>query len=304
MPGAAGGVLSYASAARSRATVPVPRAASRLARPAQREVDAVAICQDGPVALRSFSDVPSRIVRLFLQQAGRQYDINRGYPPFGSVKTSLKDRFGGLCAYCGDAPASVAEHLVPINRTSVACTPGATSSRRARRATTPRAAALGKSTRVLTPNGGRSSCATSRSIGTTRTSKSYASSWLVSTSWPTSRCTSDSCVTTPPRGTDETQALVVTEPLVRGPEGLRAGGSVVPRALDRAAGGVPAGIPRARLRGLRHPGATMSPAAWGPWACGECGPAPGRPASPNGRFRWRAAPKSLLVGSSWANLTP
>lgn len=28
--------------------------------------------------LRSFADVPNRIVRLCLQEAGRQYDANRG----------------------------------------------------------------------------------------------------------------------------------------------------------------------------------------------------------------------------------
>jgi hypothetical protein len=71
------------------------------------------------VPLRSFADVPNRIVRLFLQEAGRQYDANRGYPKFSSMTPDLIARFGGACAYCGGPPPLVEEHLVPINRTSV-----------------------------------------------------------------------------------------------------------------------------------------------------------------------------------------
>lgn len=69
--------------------------------------------------LRSFADVPNRIVRLFLQEAGRQYDANRGYPRFGSMPPSLLARFDDACAYCGAPPPLVEEHLVPINRTAV-----------------------------------------------------------------------------------------------------------------------------------------------------------------------------------------
>ena len=71
--------------------------------------------------LRSFADVPNRIVRLFLQEAGRQYDSNRGLPKFGSMTPALIERFGGSCAYCGEPPPPklVEEHLVPINRTAV-----------------------------------------------------------------------------------------------------------------------------------------------------------------------------------------
>lgn len=73
------------------------------------------------MAIRSYADVPNRIVRLFLQEAGRQYDSNRGYPKFGSMPQALLDRFGGQCAYCGanPPPVLVAEHLVPMNRESV-----------------------------------------------------------------------------------------------------------------------------------------------------------------------------------------
>lgn len=72
------------------------------------------------MAIRSYSDVPNRVVRLFLQEAGREYDLNRGLQPFRSMTGALRDRFSGSCAYCGtmDAPL-VAEHLVPMNRVSV-----------------------------------------------------------------------------------------------------------------------------------------------------------------------------------------
>lgn len=71
--------------------------------------------------LRSFADVPNRIVRLFLQEAGREYDSNRGYPKFGSMTPALVELFDGCCAYCGEPPPPklVEEHLVPINRASV-----------------------------------------------------------------------------------------------------------------------------------------------------------------------------------------
>jgi hypothetical protein len=72
------------------------------------------------MARRSYSDVPNRIVRLFLQEAGRQYDENRGLVPYSSMTDELKQRFGNACAYCGaQSPTElVEEHLVPINRAS------------------------------------------------------------------------------------------------------------------------------------------------------------------------------------------
>lgn len=69
--------------------------------------------------LRSFADVPNRIVRLFLQEAGRQYDANRGLRPFGSMPKTLIDRFDGACAYCGEVGPLVEEHLVPMNRAAI-----------------------------------------------------------------------------------------------------------------------------------------------------------------------------------------
>jgi HNH endonuclease len=71
------------------------------------------------MAIRSYSDVPNRVVRLFLQEAGREYDANRGFLPFRSMTGALRDRFGGNCAYCGTEAPLVEEHLVPMNRVSV-----------------------------------------------------------------------------------------------------------------------------------------------------------------------------------------
>jgi len=65
--------------------------------------------------------VPNRIVRLFLREAGRQYDVNQGYSRFGSMNANLRARFDDRCAYCGapPPPALVEEHLVAMNRESV-----------------------------------------------------------------------------------------------------------------------------------------------------------------------------------------
>lgn len=63
------------------------------------------------------SDVPNRTVRLFLQEAGRQYDAYRELPNFKMSQT-LQDRFGNRCAYCGLEGTLESEHLVPMNRES------------------------------------------------------------------------------------------------------------------------------------------------------------------------------------------
>src|SRR4051794_31692558 len=70
--------------------------------------------------LRSYADVPNRIVRLFLQEAGRQYDVNRGHPAFGSMTLGLRARFGDRCPYCGTSPAPLVEEpFVPMTRAAV-----------------------------------------------------------------------------------------------------------------------------------------------------------------------------------------
>lgn len=71
---------------------------------------------------RSLSDVPNRIVRIFLERVGEQYDLARGYRPFLGLTPEVRATFDGRCAYCrADVPDPdvIAEHVVPINRTSV-----------------------------------------------------------------------------------------------------------------------------------------------------------------------------------------
>ncbi len=96
---------------------------------------------------RSRADVPNRIVRIFLEHAGEQYDRSRGLKPYSKMTDELLDRSycadrghrphwnglrptrscrglmpatAGASAYCAaqDGPL-VEEHVVPINRESV-----------------------------------------------------------------------------------------------------------------------------------------------------------------------------------------
>jgi hypothetical protein len=72
------------------------------------------------MARRSKSDVPNRVVRIFLEHAGEQYDLNRGFKPYSKLTKEVLTYFGDACAYCGaQAGPLVEEHVVPINRESV-----------------------------------------------------------------------------------------------------------------------------------------------------------------------------------------
>ena len=70
------------------------------------------------MAIRGYADVPNRVVRLFLQEAGLKYDENRGLPRFAfrRMPPEVLDWFGNMCAYCGGASPLVEEHVVPMNR--------------------------------------------------------------------------------------------------------------------------------------------------------------------------------------------
>lgn len=67
------------------------------------------------MSTRSYSDVPNRIINLFLQEAGERYDVARGLSPYRRMTPALLARFDGVCAYC-KAPWEVEDHLVPRNR--------------------------------------------------------------------------------------------------------------------------------------------------------------------------------------------
>jgi hypothetical protein len=70
------------------------------------------------MALRGYADVPNRVVRLFLQEVGLQYDANRGLPRFrySKLPPEVLTWFKNACAYCGGPPPLVEEHVVPMNR--------------------------------------------------------------------------------------------------------------------------------------------------------------------------------------------
>jgi hypothetical protein len=67
------------------------------------------------MSTRSYSDVPNRIVNLFLQEAGERYDQARDLVPYRRMTPALLARFDGVCAYC-QVPWEVEDHLVPRNR--------------------------------------------------------------------------------------------------------------------------------------------------------------------------------------------
>lgn len=66
--------------------------------------------------IRSYADVPNRIVRLFLQEAGARYDENRGFKPYRRLTNDLLARFDHACAYCGADGPLIEEHIVPMNQ--------------------------------------------------------------------------------------------------------------------------------------------------------------------------------------------
>lgn len=70
------------------------------------------------VPIRGYADVHNRVVRIFLQAVGLQYDVNRGLPKFTyrRLPPEVLAWFNNECAYCGRAPPFVEEHVVPMNR--------------------------------------------------------------------------------------------------------------------------------------------------------------------------------------------
>lgn len=71
------------------------------------------------MSLRSYSDVPNRVINFFLQEAGAEYDRNRGLAPYKRLTADVREFFGDACAYCGGTDSLVEDHVVPRNRTNV-----------------------------------------------------------------------------------------------------------------------------------------------------------------------------------------
>jgi hypothetical protein len=74
---------------------------------------------------RSQSDLSNTAIRIFLQEVGNFYDIERGFAVF---KPSIRQKeevhafFNNECAYCGTpliADVSTLDHLIPLNRTAL-----------------------------------------------------------------------------------------------------------------------------------------------------------------------------------------
>lgn len=70
---------------------------------------------------RGRADIANTALRIFLQEMGAEYDKERGLTPYrGSTDFALvKEFFGGNCCYCNAAPATVQDHLIPMNKSSL-----------------------------------------------------------------------------------------------------------------------------------------------------------------------------------------
>jgi hypothetical protein len=72
---------------------------------------------------KGISDISNTAVRIFLQEMGKAYDIERKLPPYSKKHfTEVKGFFQNTCCFCGIDGTStrlIADHLVPINRTSL-----------------------------------------------------------------------------------------------------------------------------------------------------------------------------------------
>jgi hypothetical protein len=74
---------------------------------------------------RGQSDIANTALRIFLQEMGAAYDVERGRTPFRSGRDfeEVKEFFGGRCCYCAEqfSPArpAVQDHLIAMNKLSL-----------------------------------------------------------------------------------------------------------------------------------------------------------------------------------------
>jgi hypothetical protein len=74
---------------------------------------------------RGRPDIANTALRIFLQEMGAAYDVERGLPPYKGTKddaAKIRDFFGNRCCYCDTelAPGLVAQdHLIPMNKTGL-----------------------------------------------------------------------------------------------------------------------------------------------------------------------------------------
>lgn len=70
---------------------------------------------------RGRADIANTALRIFLQEMGAEYDKERGLTPYrGNTDFALvQEFFDGKCCYCNAAPATVQDHLIPMNKSSL-----------------------------------------------------------------------------------------------------------------------------------------------------------------------------------------
>lgn len=72
---------------------------------------------------RSKSDISNSAIRIFLQEVGKFYDLERGFDPFRPTvkqKDNLLEYFGSKCCFCNveiDRKSLSQDHLIPMNKT-------------------------------------------------------------------------------------------------------------------------------------------------------------------------------------------
>jgi hypothetical protein len=76
---------------------------------------------------RAKSDIANTALRIFLQEMGVAYDVERGLKPYSSARpakdfTVVRAFFGDRCCYCDVDLGTVRtaqDHLIPMNKTSL-----------------------------------------------------------------------------------------------------------------------------------------------------------------------------------------
>ncbi len=72
---------------------------------------------------KGISDISNTAVRIFLQEMGKAYDIQRSLPPFTKKHfAQAKEHFGDCCCFCGtdgQRHRLTGDHLIPMNKTDL-----------------------------------------------------------------------------------------------------------------------------------------------------------------------------------------
>lgn len=69
---------------------------------------------------RGPADIGNTVVRLFLQDLGKAYDLERGLSAYTDRRDfpTVKAYFGDRCCYCGEETTLVQDHLIGLNKDS------------------------------------------------------------------------------------------------------------------------------------------------------------------------------------------